>query len=107
MHATHALPTRWYPWPQAVHVVAPVQAAHPVGQVAQAVFVVAVQAAVWYWPAAHTLHAVHTTPVPVKPVLHAHANEPGEFAQFAFAEQFAVPAVHSSMSVQPEAPPPV
>ena len=46
--ATHALPTRWNPCPQAVHVVAPVQAAHPAGHVAQIASVVGVHAAVWY-----------------------------------------------------------
>jgi hypothetical protein len=45
---THALPTRWKPGAQAVHVVASLQAAQPDGQVAQVVSVVSVQAAVWY-----------------------------------------------------------
>jgi hypothetical protein len=33
--------------------------------VAQVVFVVAVQATVWYWPVPQTVHALQTTPVPV------------------------------------------
>jgi hypothetical protein len=53
------------------------------------------------------VHALQTTPVPVNPVLHAQPKLPGLFEQSAFAEQFAVPAVHSSMSVQPAAPPPM
>jgi hypothetical protein len=46
VQATHALPARWNPCAQVVQVVAPVQAAHPAGQVAQVMFAVAVQAAV-------------------------------------------------------------
>jgi hypothetical protein len=58
-------------------------------------------------PAAQVVHALHTTPVPVKPGLHAQAKLPGLFAQFALAEQLAVPPLaHSSMSVQPAVPPP-
>jgi hypothetical protein len=58
-------------------------------------------------PAAQVVHALQTTPVPVNPALHAQPKLPGLFEQSAFAEQFAVPAVHSSMSVQPPAPPPM
>ena len=107
LQATHAPPTRWNPCAQAVQVVAPVQAAHPAGQDAQVVFAAVVQAAVWYCPAAHTVHALQTTPVPVNPGLHVQLKAPGVFAQFASVAQLEVPAVHSSMSVQPPAPPPV
>ena len=48
-----------------------------------------------------------TTPLPVKPGLHAQAKLPALFAQLASAAQLSVPVVHSSMSVQPAAPPPV
>jgi hypothetical protein len=63
--ATHALPTRWNPGAHAEQVVASLQAAQPAGQAAQVVFVVAVQAAVWYCPAAQVVQALHATPSPV------------------------------------------
>ena len=46
-----------------VQVVASVQVAQPAGQAAQVASAVAVQAAVWYWPAAQVVQALQTTPV--------------------------------------------
>jgi len=105
--ATQALPARWYPGAHELHVEASLQVAQPAGQAPQVASVVAVQAAVWYWPAAQVVQALQTTPSPVNPVLHPQLKPPGVFEQPAFVEQFAVPALHSSMSTQPPAPPPV
>lgn len=85
----------------------PVQAAHPTSQAAQVASVVAVQAAVWYWLAPQVVHALQAMPSPVKPGLHAHVKVPGVFLQEASVEQLSVPRSHSSMSTQPDAPPPV
>jgi len=84
-----------------------VQAAQPVGQAVQTVSAVAAQALPWYWPVAQVVHALHVTPSPVNPDLHPHVKLPAVFEQFAFAEQFAEPVAHSSMSTHPPAPPPV
>ena len=73
------------------------------GQAAQVASAVAVQAAVWYWPAAQVVQALQTTPVPVKPGLHAQVKLPATLVQLAFAEQLSVSVAHSSMSVQPRA----
>ena len=105
--AAQLLPTRWYPGAHELHVEASLQVAQPAGQAPQVASVVAVQAAVWYWPAAQVVQALQTTPSPVKPVLHPQVKLPGVFEQSAFVEQFAVPALHSLMSTQPPAPPPV
>jgi hypothetical protein len=105
--ATQELPTRWYPGAHELQVEASLQVAQPAGQAPHVASVVAVQAAVWYWPPAQVAHALHTTPSPVKPVLQPQLKLPGVFEQFAFVEQFAVPELHSLMSTQPPAPPPV
>ena len=83
------------------------QAAQPAGQAWQAVLTVVVQAAVWYCPAAQVPQALQNTPLPVNPGLQPHAKPPSLFEQVALIAQLAVPAVHSLMSLQPEAPPPV
>jgi hypothetical protein len=105
-HATQAPPARWNPGAHTVQVEGSLQAAHPAGQAVQAVSVVAVQAAVWYWPALHVVQALHVTPSPVNPGLQAQVKLPAVLEQIALVEQLAVPAAHSSMSTQPPVPPP-
>ena len=41
---------------------------------------------------------VHDVPLPVKPLLQVHVNEPMVFAHTAFELQVCIPIVHSSVS---------
>jgi hypothetical protein len=43
--------------------------------------------------------SLHDVPLPVKPVLHAHENEPALLVQVAAAWQLCVPSVHSLLSL--------
>ncbi len=59
-------------------------------------------------PTRHSSPTTHVTPSPVYPALHAHENEPGWFAQSAFASQLlSASSAHSLLSVHAVRPSPV